>query len=471
MSSSLKNNADHSFDIDELLRVGTLCMELRKERDVLRESQSKSAQIIRGMELEVKSLSEARLEDRKEAETGIASLVCVKQFGHDGSSQSFLLIDPLLLIRFNLYSFSGCNLQDQLNLRNIEANWLGEHVHSLELKLTEIGRLQEKVNQLREELLKSNSERLFLMRELENKEMEVQSSLLCIEKLEEAIASIALDSECEIESLKLDLINLEQVSSEAKKFQEKAAEEKARMDAFIEEFASEIQDSQKMNEFLEEENRNLKEKLETSENLSRTLVKRIEEHLKESLESRDRSELDIWCCNKPENELYLSNETSTCEEVLGPLLSKLAVVAASDEDLKDDLEKMSEKINEYEHLVEQLKDELREEKVKAKEEAEDLTQEMAELRYQITGMLEEECRRRALVEQASLQRIAELEAQDSLVNNQLTWGLQHRSLRVQPPKADYTVDSVIDDDRLRQLFFAWSPEENRVIETGDQSHS
>lgn len=49
--------------------------------------------------------------------------------------------------------------------------------------------------------------------------------------------------------------------------------------------------------------------------------------------------------------------------------------------------------------------------MKAKEEAEDLAQEMAELRYQITGLLEEECKRRACIEQASLQRIAQLEAQ------------------------------------------------------------
>lgn len=36
---------------------------------------------------------------------------------------------------------------------------------------------------------------------------------------------------------------------------------------------------------------------------------------------------------------------------------------------------------------------------------------MAELRYQITEKLEQECKRRSCVEQASLQRIAELEAQ------------------------------------------------------------
>lgn len=40
-----------------------------------------------------------------------------------------------------------------------------------------------------------------------------------------------------------------------------------------------------------------------------------------------------------------------------------------------------------------------------------MAQEMAELRYQITGLLEDECKRRACVEQISLQRIAELEAE------------------------------------------------------------
>lgn len=51
------------------------------------------------------------------------------------------------------------------------------------------------------------------------------------------------------------------------------------------------------------------------------------------------------------------------------------------------------------------------ERLKAKEEAEDLAQEMAELRYQMTGLLEEERKRRACIEQVSLQRIAKLEAQ------------------------------------------------------------
>lgn len=58
-----------------------------------------------------------------------------------------------------------------------------------------------------------------------------------------------------------------------------------------------------------------------------------------------------------------------------------------------------------------MQDELKEEKLKAKEEAEDLTQEMAELRYKMTCLVDEERKRRVRIEQASLQRIAELEAQ------------------------------------------------------------
>ncbi|KAJ4910633.1 Uncharacterized protein Rs2_05254 [Raphanus sativus] len=57
-------------------------------------------------------------------------------------------------------------------------------------------------------------------------------------------------------------------------------------------------------------------------------------------------------------------------------------------------------------------EELKEEKLKAKEEAEDLIQEMAELKYKMTCLLDEERKRRVCIEQASLQRIAELEAQE-----------------------------------------------------------
>lgn len=55
------------------------------------------------------------------------------------------------------------------------------------------------------------------------------------------------------------------------------------------------------------------------------------------------------------------------------------------------------------------------EKDKAKEEAEDLTQEMAELRYQLMEMIEQERELRAQAEQASVLRVVELESQVSIV--------------------------------------------------------
>ncbi|RXH96414.1 hypothetical protein DVH24_008918 [Malus domestica] len=89
------------------------------------------------------------------------------------------------------------------------------------------------------------------------------------------------------------------------------------------------------------------------------------------------------------------------------------------------VEKMSRQIEDYEVLTQGgiIKtidfdcEELKEEKLKANEEAEDLAQEMAEFslfRYtdRMTGLLEEECKHRACIEQASLHRIAELEAQN-----------------------------------------------------------
>lgn len=94
-------------------------------------------------------------------------------------------------------------LQDQLNARNEENYCLGEHVHSLELKIAETGSLEETVGSLSEELNWSNSERLFLMQELESKEVELQNSASCIEKLEESVSSVALEYQCEIESMKL----------------------------------------------------------------------------------------------------------------------------------------------------------------------------------------------------------------------------------------------------------------------------
>jgi hypothetical protein len=49
---------------------------------------------------------------------------------------------------------------------------------------------------------------------------------------------------------------------------------------------------------------------------------------------------------------------------------------------------------------------------------------MAELRYQITGMLEEEYKRRSCIEQAAIQQIQELEAQVSKEQRKLSGALR-----------------------------------------------
>ncbi|KAF6171703.1 hypothetical protein GIB67_007224 [Kingdonia uniflora] len=357
MSNSLENETSYSLDIEELLHLGT--------------------QYGERLDMDLKSFSAARSRDTKyiqELEKELDN--CSQQIGY---------------------------LQGQLNLRNIEANCLGEHVHSLELKLGEVSKLRKKTE---EELMKSNSERFSLIRELENKEVELQSSTSHIEKLEAAISSIALESECEIESMKLDLTALEQRSSEAIKIQEKTAQENARLDEIIEEFEVQYHDAQKTITRLEKENSELREKLETSERNARTFCQRVERHLGEWLENNGILGVHSSCRME-----LLSKQIGTNDEVLGPFLSKFAVVASSYESIEEEMKKMTHQIRENEALVKQLKEELREEKSKANEEAEDLTQEMAEMRYEITGMLEQERKRRACIEQASLQRIGELEAQ------------------------------------------------------------
>lgn len=172
-------------------------------------------------------------------------------------------------------------------------NCLEEHVHNLELKLADMEDLQEKVNRLREELKRSDLERLFLMQELESKEVELQESTLCIEKLEELISSMALESQCEIESMKLDIMALEQSCFEAKKIQGETVEEKARMNELIQELEVQFQDAQKIIECLDKENKELKEKLDTSETNARVFYQRIEEWLANKERSHQESETPL----------------------------------------------------------------------------------------------------------------------------------------------------------------------------------
>ncbi|KAJ6340179.1 hypothetical protein OIU77_008018 [Salix suchowensis] len=310
------------------------------------------------LELHVKQLSEARTEDKKHIQKLERELLnCSQEIDY---------------------------LQDQLNMRNSEVYTLGEHVNELELKLANMEHLQESIGQLREELKRCDSEHLLLLKELESKEVELQESALCIGKLEESISSLTLDFQCEIESMKLDMISLEQTCFTAKKTQEETFQENARMNGLIKELEFQIRGAKENIECVENENIELRGKHVTSDVNSKLFLQQIEE----------------WIENKDTKQLNTQSYLSEIEQKSNYVKRK-----------EEQMESMSHQIRKYEVLVKQLKDELREEKSKANEEADDLAQEMAELRYQMTGLLEEECKRRACIEQASLQRISELEAQ------------------------------------------------------------
>lgn len=197
-------------------------------------------------------------------------------------------------------------LQDQLNARNEEVYSLSEHVHSLELKLVDMEILQDKVGQLEEELRRSDSECLLLMEELQSKEERLRNSALHIKKLEESISSSALVSQCEIESLKIDMIALEQTCVEAKKVHKENVQEKARMNSLIKELEVRTQDSQEIIECLDKENKELKEKLDSYETNGRVFCQKIEEWM----EKEDRKQLDIQSLvSELERNFTVSKET------------------------------------------------------------------------------------------------------------------------------------------------------------------
>ncbi|KAK4778722.1 hypothetical protein SAY86_006250 [Trapa natans] len=389
MSCNFVTEEDDKSDVEELLQFGTICRELRKENDMLRESQANSFCLIRKLESQVKLLSEARAEDKKyilKLERELRN--CMQEIDY---------------------------LQDQIIARNTEVQHLEEHAQILELKLVDMDKLQEKVEIMSVGLMKSNMENGSLVQELERTKLELQSSSLSIEKLEESISSTALESQCEIESMKLELMTLEQNYFEAKKVQEETAQENARLNSLIYELEVRIRDAHAVINHLENENRESREKIDLSELNARVLCQGIDECIEEMQNNGRISE-----CS-PQSLLIKAGLSEELGEILGALMMKMIslcepdpakeTLLEPDSVVQEKLEKMSLDMQAYEQLVMQLKQDLRDEKLKAKEEAEDLAQEMAELRYEMTCLLEEERKRRASIEQASLQRIAELEAQ------------------------------------------------------------
>ncbi|CAH9140231.1 unnamed protein product [Cuscuta epithymum] len=348
--SEQSSNSDWCFDIKELLEIRTRCRELRKEKDLLRDSQMQSFEIIRKLEEQVQTLSCAHVEDKKRIQE--------------------------LERELNNCSQEIDYLQDQLTLSNSDKEVL-----------------EEETGRLKEELEISKAEGFMLLENLESKELELQSSSLLIEKLEESISCVGLDYQCEIESLKLDLTALDQNCLEHKKSQEQTAQR----NASFHDFQLHFQNTEDYIDYLEKENAILKEQLQTCEKNVKVFCQNVEEQFPE------------WIITGHEE--VPENNASSCGDILGPLLTKLAVLGASTVNRKDETNTVSHQIQRYESLLAKLKEELKLERLKAKEEAEDLAQEMAELRYHMMGLLEEEQKRRVCIEQLSLLRISKLEAQ------------------------------------------------------------
>ncbi|KAK1433689.1 hypothetical protein QVD17_10604 [Tagetes erecta] len=318
MSTCSSSGSSFFLDDEELLQFEARCKELRIEKDLLKQS---SAELIHSLESHARTLSETRSNDKKRIQDLERELSnCSQELDY---------------------------LQDQLTTRNIEINRMTDYIHSLELKVKEKEDLEGIVKNLEQELKICKLENIALMMKLEDKEHELHDSTLCIDKLEESISNIAFDFQCDIESMKLDLMAMEDNFFEAKEIQKEVDQEHRRMQELTQNYKFQIQNVTR----LVEENKELREKLKTFE-----------------------SNADS------ENKVKKSSEYEA-------------------------------QIQEYELLVKQLKEQLKEEKFKANEEAEDLAQEMAELRYQLTGLLEEEYKKRACIEQRALQRITELESQ------------------------------------------------------------
>lgn len=199
------------------------------------------------------------------------------------------LLDYVFLTHWlDLIILDADYLKDQLNGRNMEVKYLQELVYSLKLKIKDMEGLEDEVFRLKEELQRSNSEQFFLLEELETKEMELEKSTLSVEKLEESISSMALESECEVECMKFDMMALEQSHFEAKKIQEETLEENTRMSRLIEEFQFKFLEAQKSMVSLNEENRKLKNKIDAVNMNTRNFSQKVEEWL----ENKDRSQLN-----------------------------------------------------------------------------------------------------------------------------------------------------------------------------------
>ncbi|XP_073126467.1 uncharacterized protein [Henckelia pumila] len=306
-----------SLNDDDLSEIRARCKELTKEKEMLRDSKSQSFELIRKLECHVKNLSEAREEDKnyiRELERELSN--CCQEIDY---------------------------LQDQLNTRNSDLNCPDEEISSLRLSLANMENLEEEVGQLRDQMKLSESERVLLMEEIEDKEVIIRNSASCIEKLEESISSMGLEYQCEIESTKLELIALEQNFFEAKKMLEEKTQQNSSMNELIQDLELQIQDAEKVIEILDKENKDLKEKFKASELNAKEFAEKMEEQFNGSLRENG------YQSTKTEN------DASTCGNILGPLLSEIGTPEAPDAEIRNKMAEMTRQIDDYELLVRELK--------------------------------------------------------------------------------------------------------------------
>lgn len=150
-----------------------------------------------------------------------------------------------------------------------------------------MGILAEEVETLREQINKSESERSLLVQEIEDKVDVIRYSASQIVNLEESISSMALEYQCEIESMNLDSVNLEQNLLKTKRFLEERTKENSRMNGLIQDLELRNRDAYKVIESLEKENKDLKEKLRRSDMSTKAFVMDVEEQLHELLGKTD----------------------------------------------------------------------------------------------------------------------------------------------------------------------------------------
>ena len=132
----------------------------------------------------------------------------------------------------------------------------------------------------------SKSEHLLLLQELESKETELQCSSLSVEKLEETISSLTLESLCEIESMKLDISALEQALVDAMRIQEESIQEKDQLKGVIEEVQFQSREAQEKANSFEKQNEELRKRIAASEKS----IKEFFQSTKERLESENEEQ-------------------------------------------------------------------------------------------------------------------------------------------------------------------------------------